>query len=342
LNRTLNRTPVSTQFASRAIKNTGAGLAGTAFPTRAPLVVGTLWLLMASSGIVNIEPAPFDLLAAGLCILYFLIGLKVPRNLQAPIMMLAMLLLANAASIILAPSVSAPSASEMLVYAGLTVYLIVIWLVLSSVVAADTVHVMRTLWNGWLVAAVLAVILGLAGYFKLVPGHDAFLMAGRAKALFKDANVYAPFLIPVALYLLARIRSGQPVRNVSRLMLFAFLMAGLLVGFSRGAWGNFVISALVLAALAIVNARSLQSVSGLFMTGIVVVFLGAGILALAVSTPQLSEMLEVRASLLQEYDTGVGGRFSTQKAAFTEIARHPAGIGPGRSEAELCMTPHNG
>ena len=53
----------------------------TDFPAHATAVTVPLWLMLAVSSIVFIEPAPFDILAAGLCIFFVALGLRMPRNL---------------------------------------------------------------------------------------------------------------------------------------------------------------------------------------------------------------------------------------------------------------------
>ena len=314
---------------------------GTAFPSRAPLVVASLWLLMALSSIVNIEPAPFDVVALGMCFLFVFLGLKVPSDLHLAVLLMAVFLLANAVSMVFASPNSAQPLPDMLVYAGLTAYLVVIWLILTSVIAADPARLVPVLWNGWLIATLLAVTLGMVGYFRLVPGHDALLMSGRAKGAFKDANVYGPYLIPIALYLLAQMRGRRLASNVVRLALFLYVMVGILIGFSRGAWGNFFVSFAVFALIEFLNARTVKDYMRLFSAGSAVIALTIALVVAAISTPQVGEMFRVRASLLQSYDVEVGGRFSTQKAALEEIGRNPIGLGPDRTQTDLGRTPHN-
>lgn len=316
-----------------------ANIQGPVFPSRAPVVTASLWALTAVSSFVLMEPAPYDLLALGMCVFFVAIGLRVPSRLAFPIVLLAVMLLANSLSILFAP----PDASlrGMLVYAALTAYMAVVWLLLTSVIATDPDHVIRVLWNGWIVAAVIATTLGIVGYFRLLPGADVFVGMGRAKATFKDPNVYGPFLVPVALYAVAKLRGGGTLRNLSYLALFLYISVGVLIGFSRGAWGNMVASLLVFAALTFFKARSLREYMKLFGAGGMVVMLSILLVAGALATPKIGGMLAHRANLLHKYDVEAGGRFDTQRTALREIARNPIGIGPNRTIREFGRAPHN-
>ncbi|MDH3767664.1 MAG: hypothetical protein OES99_04335, partial [Gammaproteobacteria bacterium] len=165
--------------------------------------LASLWLLIAVSSFVFIEPAPYDIIAVVLCVTFFTLGLKVPSRLGLPLLLMALFVVANILSILFAkPSLEQPAA-YLAFYAGLTVYLIVTWVFFTSLVAANPRRVPELIWSGYLVAAIIAVALGLAGYFRLVPATDLLMEHGRARSTFKDPNVFASFLIPVALYLLA-------------------------------------------------------------------------------------------------------------------------------------------
>lgn len=305
------------------------------------VVSGSLWLLMCFSSIVFIEPAPFDLMAAGMIATFFAFGLRVPVGLGWPVLLVSLFILSNLISIVFAsPNVAQPL-PYMTFYAALTVYLIVLWLFFTSIIAVDPEKTLRILWSGYMVAAVIAVILGLAGYFRLVPNPELFLKMGRAKGAFKDANVFGPFLIPVALYLLADMRGRRPLAVLLRMGLFLFFALGLLIAFSRGAWGNLIVSAAVLAVLFWLKAATVAEYARMMLGGLAIVAATAAIVLLAISSPQVGEMFERRASLLQSYDVEQGGRFSTQMAAIRQIARNPVGLGPNRTQSELGRVPHN-
>src|ERR1700724_1806550 len=97
--------------------------------------------------------------------------------------------------------------------------------------------------RGYILAALIATAAGYIGFFHLVPGADIFLDNDRVSATFKDPHVYGPFLIfPIVWLLISLLVRGIRLLDVATLMI---LMGGLLLSFSRGAWGHFAISTLI-------------------------------------------------------------------------------------------------
>lgn len=239
-----------------AIDSRPGGVMGYAFPARSLAVLVPLWLLFATSSFVMVEPAPFDLLAFALCVYFAATGLRLVTGLQVPMIFAALFLLAHAGSIDCAP------------------------------LPADPKRIVPVIWNGWIVAAVIAASLFCVGVFVL-------------------------------------------------------LLIGILLGFSRGAWGNLVASMLVFAVLAVLNARKLSDYMNLLWAGSSLVAVSVAVLVLAISNPHVGEMFQRRASLLQSYDVQAGGRFHTQSAALQVVAKSPLGIGPNQTKPFLDRNPHN-
>src|SRR5262249_41124492 len=88
--------------------------------------------------------------------------------------------------------------------------------------------------------------------FSMLPGSDIFLASDRVSATFKDPNVYGPFLIfPLLLLLIDFMTRGL---RPTALAIMIFLIGGLLLSFSRGAWAHFAISAAIAVALLLAGA----------------------------------------------------------------------------------------
>jgi hypothetical protein len=98
----------------------------------------------------------------------------------------------------------------------------------------------------------IATAAGYAGFFHLVPGADIFLANDRVSATFKDPNVYGPFLIFPLLLLSIDFMTRR--LRLTGLAILVFLIGGLLLSFSRGAWAHFAISAAVTIALLLAAA----------------------------------------------------------------------------------------
>ena len=80
------------------------------------------------------------------------------------------------------------------------------------------------------------------------PGAEELVLNERARALFEDPNVYGPFLVPIALIMIEETMQPRLLRSRRSLKLLALLvlMIGLLFSYSRGAWINFAIGAVVM------------------------------------------------------------------------------------------------
>jgi O-antigen ligase len=106
------------------------------------------------------------------------------------------------------------------------------------------------------------------------------------------------------------------------------ITAGIFFSFSRGAWGMFAVSSVLLT-----GALFLQSTSGAFRLRIVVMSIAAiSLLILAMivllQLPGVSEMFSNRAQLAQDYDSARLGRFARYAIGFQMALEHPFGIGP--------------
>lgn len=300
-----------------------------ALATRLHLVVVT----MASASIVVIEPSPYDILIMGLIVAFFALGMRAPRGLARPAACFALFLVSTAVAAALAPD---PEFTARIL--GIKLYLVASWVFFAALVHENPERVMPVLWLGWTIAALIAIGLGLAGYYGLVAGSDVLMMAGRVRGLFKDPNVFGPFIVPVALYVFARLDTGGFVLKAGLVMVLLF---GVLLSFSRGAWLNAAVSFAVFALLRFLTYRSADRLLRMSLVSTVVGLAGAGAFFYAISTPEIAEMFEERAHVVQYYDVAEGGRFATQLQTLSAILVDPIGVGPGRSADVFGLEPHN-
>ncbi len=78
--------------------------------------------------------------------------------------------------------------------------------------SSRTTHKRLTLiFNAWVIAAIITAILGILGYFHAFPGAEVFTRYDRAMGAFQDPNVFGPYLVAPALYLL----HGMPDRRTA-------------------------------------------------------------------------------------------------------------------------------
>ncbi len=310
-----------------------------------PLIRYWLWLMIATSSAVFMEPALCDILGIGLFAAAFALGLTVPRGLGFAVILVGTFLLGNLLASALAP---VPSVSIMPM-ATRTYLILAWWLLLTCLICQAPKTAFDTLWNGYLFAALLAAALGTLAFFDIIPNFGHRLTeSGRARALFNDPNVYGPFLVPAAILTLSKVETSRPARSVLFLGLFMFLGIGIILSFSRGAWVNIVVAVGCYFILRIRGETSRKKRRRLVNTAFGMVLSTVIALSLAVSVGPVREMLDKRAKLVQFYDvgskTGVKkSRMSAQKESLRLALTIPVGIGAGQSEEKYYQNyaPHN-
>ena len=305
------------------------------------IVVVWTWVIIASSWFVMVEPAPYDLLLVGLAALVFTAGLRVPAELSAVVLLMALFILANIVSIVVARESVTQPVGVMVFYAAVTIYLLLSYVLIASLVMASAGRLLNVIWNAWILAAVIAALLAILSFFGIIPDAELFMKSGRAKGAFKDPNVFGPFLVPVILVLISRFRRPAAGQRLLVVIVFPILILGLFLSFSRGAWGNFVLSAITYAVLQVATLRSLKQYVSAAVAVLAIPVVAISILLVAQSEPAVQDMLEKRFSITQSYDVETGGRFWVQRQALAVALQTPLGVGPNRTESSFGMNPHN-
>jgi O-antigen ligase len=283
---------------------------------------GAVFLGIFLSGFVIDEPAPYDLYMAGLIVVWALFGLRISR---AAVPLLVLLVTMNIGGMI--------SMTQMADLASTPLYLAVsLFLALTAVFFASVTAVQPSLYRliffAYVVSAVLTSLLGIAGYFHAFPGAEIFTKYDRAAGAFQDPNVFGPFLVLPGIYLLYLLLTGSIARMPLLAVPLLVITAGIFFSFSRGAWGMFAVSAILLT-----GALFLQSASGKFRLRVVVMTIAAiTLLVIAMivilQLPGVADMFSSRAQLEQSYDTARLGRFARYTIGFQMALEHPFGIGP--------------
>jgi O-antigen ligase len=220
-------------------------------------------------------------------------------------------------------------------------YLVCAFIFFASYVYEAPETRLPLLFNAYTIAALIAAAIGIAGYFGVLPGSSDFTNYGRATGTFNDPNVFGPFLIAPTLYLGLRLSKARGPQTFLLLPLFAILVLGLLLSFSRGAWGSFLLSSVIFIWLTLATSRSAaQSMRLIAFAG----FMGlmvVGVLAAALSTPRVQTLFDERATLVQNYDVGEQGRFESQKRAIVKTLENPLGLGPNQWAKYNKLDTHN-
>lgn len=151
------------------------------------LILGIVWLTIASGAIVFSEPAPFDVLMTGLIVLLPIAALAIftPGML---LMLAAWLLIAGAG---LGAAALSLDVAKSTIHTVVTLYLSVAAFILAGFIHKRPEAHTRLIMNAYLWSAAVACALAIIGYFNLLPGaHDLFTSFGRARGAFKDPNVF--------------------------------------------------------------------------------------------------------------------------------------------------------
>jgi O-antigen ligase len=274
------------------------------------------------SGFVIREPAPYELYMVGLLAIWALFGLRISTGMTPLIVLLVAFNIGGLVAM-----------SQMAELRNAPLYLAVsAFLALTAVFFAVATErqpwLYPVIFTGWVAAAVLTSLFGIAGYFGLFPGAEIFTRYSRAAGVFEDPNVFGAYLITPALFLLHRLLTGRaamlPVYSAG----LGIVGLGLLLSFSRGAWGTFAFSVVVLVATLFLQSANDRFRLRLAMTSLAVVLLLVLLVAAALQIPAVAELFSARAQLLQEYDAARLGRFARHLIGFEMAMEHPLGIGP--------------
>jgi O-antigen ligase len=288
------------------------------------LALALVAVTLASSGLVFTEPSPVDALTIGLIVLLPTIGL-VAIN-PALVAYFSLWAIAGAAAV-LAATLSLDM-SATLTHVGVTLYLYLATVVFAGFVAKSPEPHTELIFKAWTWAAVAAAMAAIVGYFSLLPGsHDIFTRFDRASGTFKDPNVLGPFLVAPILYLVHVALQRSLWRMIVPLAVVGVLSLTVLLTFSRGAWLNLAAALAVYGYLALLTssrAATRLKLAALLAAG--ALFL-AGLIAVALTSDTISDMLMERASLAMSYDVGTEGRFGGQEKAIALIVEHPLGLG---------------
>lgn len=289
-----------------------------------------LFFTLAVSSFVVIEPSPYDLLIILLLGIGFAFSnYSFSKEMVIPIIILSIFLISNLLSLFFVKA-TGPS----IFFTAITFYLALTWIGIVGLSERITQSRMQFILHGYLLAACLSAIIGILAYFNLIPFSDLFLMYGRAKALFKDPNVFGPFLVMPALFALSMTeRKDMPLKKkIFYYLTFLVLVAAVIISFSRAAWANLFISLFIYLFLFKVNLFKKRIHTVLFI-GII----GIPVVLFIIQTPLIEELLVSRLSY-QNYDNE---RFGTQLAAFESGISNPLGMGSGQSEIFFQYSPHS-
>jgi O-antigen ligase len=288
---------------------------------RYELTIAAGFLLL---GVVRVEPAPSDALLAVAIGLAIVAGRFDLRRVPGGMLALVVVLLA----LNLLSMTAATELGDALRFFAITLYMLVLAVWLATY--ARTPRRMRRIIGAYVAGACLFAALAVLALFVPFPGHDALTgeSGTRAQGLFKDPNVFGPFLIPAALILLEETLRPRllGLRRVTSGALLAVLVLGIVFAYSRAAWLNLAVGVLVMLVVMALRVDSGRAAAGALALVAVVAGLGGAAVVATGSAGFLQERARVQA-----YDTE---RFSAQRTGVHLAEQHVLGVGPGQFEEQ--------
>ena len=306
----------------------------------AVVLLGSLWLAIVAYDValavavvllaaVRFEPAPTDVVFAVL----IAVGVVTSRFRLRRVIPGAVLLVGAYLALNLVSAVEVDDPQRAVSFLAITFYVAGFGLWLAAYVTSSAIA--RRITRCYVAAAVASAIVSTLALFVPFPGHDVFTRIGRAEGLFKDPNVFGPFLVPAALIVMEEILSPRLLRGrrSTKLLMFLVLALGVLFSYSRAAWLNLVVGLLVV--LVIVSFR--RGGGRLAARALAIVVVAVVAVGSVVAFSGSLSFLEQRAKV-QTYDTG---RFGAQSESIKWALQHPLGIGPGQFEKRAHIAAHS-
>lgn len=293
-----------------------------------------LYFFFALSCFVRFEPAPFDMMFCGLLLVWLCFGsLTVSRRLLPMVVTLVPLILLQLLGII-----TSRDPGESLVAGAVTIYLILVPPVLAALSSNPTWPVAEAMLRGTLLVGVVSSLLCMFAYVGAIPYAEQLMLHARATGGFKDPNVFAAWLVPSFIFAFSSALENPKRFNLYYACAAAICGIGLLLAFSRGAWGHTAVSLFIAYFLQRITPdpegkwRQPQPVFW-----ICVAIATVGVVAYFSQNDEFMALWELRFGK-QDYDQE---RFSAQRQGWVRGVQSMFGVGPGRVDNVIGMNVHN-
>lgn len=341
--------PAAVAFGLPAFLGAALGLALYVQPIPLPLIVlggvGLVTMLalalfrydlavaigVALLAVVRVEPAPVDAAFAVIMIVAAVTGRF--RLSQAPLSMVS--LCGAFVALNLLSMMDAVDIARAVKFVSITIYLLAFAIWTCGYV--DRRERARRIVRVYIGAAVISALFATVALRVHFPG-SVYLITDdgeRGMGLFKDPNVYGPFLVPAALILLEETLRPNLLKRgrVLKLLGFLILVIGVVFSYSRAAALNLAVGIAVMLVVLTFRRGAGKRAFALFAVVLVVV----SAVGWAVVASGSLQFLEQRARF-QSYDTQ---RFGAQRTGVELAREHPLGIGPGQFEVLSPVSAHS-
>lgn len=296
-----------------------------------------LWLTGFAGAVVFMEPSPYEVTSLLTIVVFAVTGLTL-RPALMPLLLL--LLLYNTGFSLAVVQVS--SESKPVTWVLVSWYLSATAMFFAAMLQTNTAERLSMLMRGTAMAAAVSSAVAILAYFRLLgSASDLFLLYDRARGAFNDPNVLGAFLILPGMLALQRILNGRFADATRASLLLALIGIGVLLTFSRAAWGQFAFTAALVLLLTFVTSRSPNERLRIALIAIACIIVAALMLTALLSLDRVADLFKERASLDQSYDVGHLGRFGRHILGAEIALERPFGIGPLQFHKIFPEDPHN-
>ncbi|MEM8795203.1 MAG: O-antigen ligase family protein [Pseudomonadota bacterium] len=285
---------------------------------------------------VFFEPAPYELLLAFLMVVWFAFGLSLHRGFLPLTFLMACYILGG-----MIGATQRVDITGGFIYIATTAFLAVSAIFYAALIAERPVERMAIVSRAYVFAAVISALVGIAAYFRLFPGAEGFLFAGRAKGTFEDPNVYSPYLALAFVLLLRQVLTQPLTRSLLSAMALAIIVIAIFLAFSRAAWGLTLLSAGLLTVILYATAPSSAARVRLLLATVAFAAMAVAALLFILSFDAVSSLFAERARLVQSYDGARFGRFARYTYGLHWIMEAPLGYGFGKFRETFGEDSHN-
>jgi O-antigen ligase len=282
-------------------------------------------------GIVRIEPAPVD----GMFAVIIAVALVTGRiDLRAAPLWVSGAVAAFVALNLLS-CLEAVDAGRAAFFMSITVYCVLLGLWTASFTRSE--RRARLVLVAYVGVAVVSAVASTLALYVTFPGSEALTAfeVTRARGLFKDPNVYGPFLVVAAVLLLMEVLEPRllRVRASLKLVMLGALFVGVFTAYSRAGWLNMVVALAVLLIVLPLRRGGLRRALALLLSALIAV----GAVGAVVAITGSGSFVEERA----RYQTYDNERFGAQERGLELAEGNPIGIGPGQFEVRAPISAHS-
>ncbi|HMN71258.1 MAG TPA: O-antigen ligase domain-containing protein [Rhodoblastus sp.] len=285
-------------------------------------------------GVISlVEPSPYDFASFVAIPLWFFGGFRVNRFLLA--ITIFWLLWEAIHFIALTPHWDD---SSSVLYQLQSLYLAITVIFFTLFFAERTDVRLSVCLDAYTASAVMSGAIAIMSYLSLFGLQALITLEGRVAGTFKDPNVFGPYAVLGACWLLHGVLLGRSRVLLVSLACFAIILTGVFLSFSRGAWGATTLSLVMTYCAVFVTAETPRLRRRIVLMGAATIAVIAILLAIILAQDSIREFFLMRAAVKQDYDSE---RFGNQLQSLHMLLELPLGFGPLRFREYFGLEPHN-